>query len=645
MSSESIDPLAKPEDLISAINEAEKPVAFLVGSPLSMADHEDARGVPGVKEMVALAIEQASPQLRPRLEAAISSGTNPQRYQNAMMFLRNSMKQSVVNAVVRKAVLQARSAPMPVPAPSDSELEKDVDGWYIPAATRDLGAIVVREPEKFGPILTTNFDPLLKLAIRRAGGKELQTILHADGDLNSTVGDPHDRRIIYLHGYWTRFDTLHSPEQLATDRPLLLASIQQLLREYTLVVVGYGGWDDIFTRALAQLGHDTKADIDILWAFYESEADLVSVRYKKLFSSISSGSGRGRFRKYGGIDCHSFFRTLLEARGGSVPIPAGSRAESVGVSPLPASSVAPAIEPRVSARAEATPSAPLPKASVVPTAEPRREPIAVAAAAVHSSTHAGDVPRAAAPSQPTPPAPAPAPSAAPTPPKRTTPVLPLVAFGGVLLAVGFAVTNNRPTTTTEPPPAVVLPIGTPKEPSPSERDTHRTPAGRVRVPKETQPGPPSNTGTRPGWDAIGSPQPAPTTRGDATVESLRSQNRVNALTRGPTGFRAAQLPLGTFGFIPMDSVTMLQSASVEETPVPSAFEVHKTNAGSMFLLGYVHEATAKAINAERRVNAVMMPAPAGVRTQLVSIPFNRISTAELRMDSGNKVLLLELAGR
>lgn len=222
------------------------------------------------------------------------------------------------------------------------------------------------------------------------------------------------------------------------------------------------------------------------------------------------------------------------------------------------------------------------------------------------------------------------------------PVLPLVAFVGVLFAVGFAVTRSRLTITAESPAAVAVPIRTPKEPAPSERAPDRAPA-RIRVPKDLQLGMPSNPGTQPSLGSIAPSQPAPVNRSGAAIETLRAENGVRALTRGPTGIRAAQMPQGTFGFIPMDSVTMLQSASVEETPLPGAFEVHRTNTGHLVLFGYAHPATVKAIHAGVRVNAILSPSAVGVRTQLASIPFNQISNAELRMDAGNKVLLLELA--
>ncbi|WP_371877645.1 SIR2 family protein [Pyxidicoccus parkwayensis] len=569
-----------------------------------------------------------------------------------MAFLRDSYSQRAVNEVVRKAVLQAR---IPTPSPStasDSDLDADIDGWYLPAATRDLGRIVVDEPGKFGPILTTNFDPLLEVAVKRANGDYIRTVLHADGDLNNTTGDPRARRLIHLHGYWTQSDTLHTPQQIAASRPQLLASIQQILRDYAVVVVGCGGWDDIFTRALAQLSDNTKADIDILWAFFEPDGVVVNAKYQNFLSGLSSALSRGRFRKYGGVDCHKFFGALLEDRRRRTPAIAVSRTEPVGLTPpVPSATTRktnqplPAPTPEA-VRALSSPAAPI---SVEPIAAPKTTHLETPrVAAPNASVPSAALPPSAGTASPhlatpvreeAPVAPRPVPV-----PRRTTSRLPLLGFAAVLIAVGFAVTNGTLATKSQPQPAVAIPIGSPQGPASSDNGADRSPL-RVRVPKNLYPGTSSNPTSPPAWDPNSTSQPTPAGSGSANTEPLRSQHQVSPLTRGATGFRVSQMPVGTFGFIPLDSVILLQSASVEETPMPGAYEVHKTSTGSTFLLGYAHPATVKAINAGVRVNAVLSPAALGVRTQLVSVPFNRISNAELRLDADkSKVLLLQLAG-
>ena len=616
MSLNTTEPLADCEALINAIGAAEKPVAFLLGSPLSMMDDKGVPGVPGTKEMLKLALEQAGPHLRSKLEVAISTGTDAQRYQRAMAFLRDNINQQAVNAVVRKAVLQARISPLPEPVPSDAHIERDIGGWHLPAATRDLGILVESTPAKFGPILTTNFDPLIKVAIHCAKGRVAQSILHADGSLGDFKPETGDHWLIHLHGYWTGSDTLHTPIQLTSDRPHLLASLQKLLREHVLAVVGYGGWDDVFTRALTQLGHDAHADIDVLWAFYESDADLVNIRYQNLFSGIGSALARGRFRRYGGVDCHKLFRALRESRGSA----------SAG------------LHKRTAPTAHALP----PTSSVVSTRE-------TAPALVRRDSPPPSPPahlETVSPAPPPPPVvvfPVPASSEPAKSPNRTATALPLVGFVGVLLAVGFVVANTG-TSTTKPPSGVIIPIGTPLPPSPSNGEPDRAPRS-AHAPREANSGTLSVPDTRRAWDSVASPQPVdPSTGKRATnIEDLRRQNRVRSLARSDNGIRVGQMPQGSFGFVPLDHAPMLMSASIIETSLPHTFEVHRTHDGSLFLNGYAHDATAKAISSGRPVEAILVTNPSGSRTRLVSLPFSRVRAGEVRSDAGNKVLLLELA--
>lgn len=616
MSSYASEPLADSDALIHAISAARKPIAFLVGSPLSMADSKDARGVPGVKEMLRLAQEQAGDKLREKFTKVISVESSAQQYQRAMAFLRDHYDQDAVNAVVRAAVLQARTAPEHDPARSDDILDEDLDGWYLPAASRDLGTLVVSDTVKFGPILTTNFDPLLKVAVRRAGGDAVQTILHTDGGLDSLKTKPGVRRIVHLHGYWTGSDTLHSATQLGAERPQLLASLQRLIQEHILVVVGYGGWDDVFTRALAQLGNDSKASVDILWAFFESEEALVRARYEKLLAGVGPIYGRGRFRRYGGVDCHEFFKRLLAAQGHTSTAKTGpAPSTSTGSPPRPPTT---ATEPHPSAPRASEPPSPVPP---VPITTPAPRPSAPALPE-----------KSAPPAHPAPPA-----------ASRSLPslLLPLGALGVLLISTGVAITSTTSPTTSEPPPAGSEIRSIPTSGTPSSAPANTTPQRR-REPSGTRSGAPAFPEVRRGPQPT-SPAPQPVASWTGTnMEALRAQHRVSPLVRGDKGLRVDQLPAGSFGFVPLDHAPMLRSASIIETAIPQAFEVHRTRDGSLFLNGYVHEATARAINLGRPVDVILVTSPVGARTSLVSLPFTRIDSAELQSDAGNTILLARL---
>ncbi|EYF06769.1 hypothetical protein [Chondromyces apiculatus] len=99
--------------------------------------------------------------------------------------------------------------------------------------------------------------------------------------------------MVHMHGYWYGTDTLHAPLQLGQERPQLRASLARLLTGRTLVVLAYGGWDDIFTRTLRDVSADQGAYPDALWCFYDRDPERIrrdnaSVPPPRWSASISS---------------------------------------------------------------------------------------------------------------------------------------------------------------------------------------------------------------------------------------------------------------------------------------------------------------------------------------------------------------------
>lgn len=297
-----------------ALSRAKKPVAFLVGSPLSMPERQDGPGVPGVSEMIRLVRARLAPGELPDFDKALGDAPPAIQYQQAMAFLRGWHSQDAVNEVIRQAVRRARLSQADAGL-SDEQLEKDLNNWHIPTGTRDLARLVMSGDERWsGPILTTNFDPLLSIAVEREGGSVVRTILDNDRSLRGTETSGASRAvsIVHLHGYWKGGDTLHTPDQLGAARPNLSASLKRLLQKHTLLVVAYGGWDDVFTNSLADLALDGESGLEVLWTFYETEPALIAARYSSLLQKTSQARIQGRFRLYSGVDCHKLFAHLGE---------------------------------------------------------------------------------------------------------------------------------------------------------------------------------------------------------------------------------------------------------------------------------------------------------------------------------------------
>lgn len=314
-------------DVVSA--GATLPLAFLVGSPLSW---DVGGGVPGVDAILSITKEVLGAKFPHRLadfEATVKGLSGPDAYQAAMRFVHGRMTQSGVNDVIRRAVLKARLPSAPLDFQGDGQ---PID-WYLPKGAKGLAELLVKSNERFiGPLITTNFDPLLSMSIRALGGHRKLTVIDTDGRLPSAVEtDPGEIDVVHLHGYWRGGNTLHTPTQLTSERPKLAASLRRILQQRTLVVVAYSGWDDVFTRALVEVLQDAEAQVTVLWCFRESDSAIVQAKYGSLLGKAQAAITSGALHLYGGIDCHSIFGDISNALLAAVVAPTAQ----VLASPMP----------------------------------------------------------------------------------------------------------------------------------------------------------------------------------------------------------------------------------------------------------------------------------------------------------------------
>lgn len=310
--------LLTKDDLLIAAIATKRPVAFLVGSPLSL---KDGVGVPGVTEVLDIVRDEIRGRVAaslPRFESAVCGKTGGDAYQEAMKWLGSRMGQDAINDVIKTAVLKARKAGVGEPLTGK---DGEPDDWSIPAGTIGLAELAARGGEKFlGPILTTNFDPLISLAIHKAGGHAVRQVLTGDVTLVGAAADNSSIcSVVHLHGFWRDSDTLHTQAQLTNSRPKLAKSLQRLLQRRTLIVAAYGGWEDFFTKALIELMNDEQAPLDVIWCFYEADAEKVQEKNEKLLAALEPAIVMNRFRAFGGIDCHSIFGEILSALRGVSP--------------------------------------------------------------------------------------------------------------------------------------------------------------------------------------------------------------------------------------------------------------------------------------------------------------------------------------
>ena len=324
--------------------------AFLFGSALTAPARAGDPGVPGVPAMVELLRDHYRRSYPARalehLDRALAAAASP--YQAAFRDLQGRGNVDDANALIRRAVLQAHTGARP-PAPADADactaLERDLAGWHLSPWVRALGELLARPPAGFAPlVLTTNFDPLIQVAIERAGGlPPRSTVLDADGRYGQSHGP--GCHVVHLHGHWTASDTLHTDVQLKRPRPLLQESLEATLGSHALVVLGYGGWDDVFLAALAAAAERPLLKTEILWAFYDGDEDRIRERNQPLLTRLGAGAlDSRRVTLYKGVNLRELLpalRTRLLPAADAAPAPAPASA------PASAALAIPAVAPRV----------------------------------------------------------------------------------------------------------------------------------------------------------------------------------------------------------------------------------------------------------------------------------------------------------
>ncbi|HET7538846.1 MAG TPA: protein kinase [Polyangiaceae bacterium] len=301
-----VDALAAPRVID---NDSVRPVVFMLGAGVSLP------AVPGVVEVVKALKSLLPDDQQSVFDVDLARSTNP--YQDAFKFLggRASLTDAA-NTVIRKAVLRAYNVSVNLPNGPKAEqdacgkAEKDQQNWRIPKGLEHLGTLIARgqrEPglARFSRVhLTTNFDPLLRIAVNMAGGT-LRPVPLTD-DLPITEAEDDDRPLYHLHGFWRYGQTKHI--ELDTPRPRLERSLQKLLGSSLLVVVGYGGWNDVFMKALDDAAADQDAT-EILWAFFERRERLeADPRSRALLERLAKHGGKVTF--YENIDSNELFAKL-----------------------------------------------------------------------------------------------------------------------------------------------------------------------------------------------------------------------------------------------------------------------------------------------------------------------------------------------
>ena len=286
--------------------DAKNPV-LIIGSGISLP-YDGQPGVPSAAQMVVrarLAIEQTQWKRAERLarfDQAVSEASN--RYQAAFQVLIEACGPKTANRVVHDAVLEAQD-------PSGNGTDK----WHLSPGAIALGHYMA---SKDGVILTTNFDPLLEVAIRRAGGHCYRTVLDRDGSLTQITGA--GTHLVHIHGFW-QGNTLHTAAQLQAERLQLHASLTELLRDRSVFVMAYGGSDNALIKALRATVADSNAQTEVLWSFYPTDPTPAETTH--VFNAFAAAAVE-QVQWFVGVDVHQVFPQAISELPPTAPQPVTS---------------------------------------------------------------------------------------------------------------------------------------------------------------------------------------------------------------------------------------------------------------------------------------------------------------------------------
>lgn len=311
---------ATAEALLNRLVEAHRRrrrIVFLVGTGLTLPPAAGQPGVPGAGEIVRRVVERLKAS-----GAELPAGTGnpePLGYQEALELWRQYRGQRGLDELVLEAVLEACNGADPNETAAAREgdfdacrrLERSSEAWALPPGVEAFGQLIAACPETFGKVVfTTNFDPLVEVAIRKAGGQSHTTFLAEDGHFSTHYGD--GCHVIHVHGFWAGDSrTAHTVAQLTRPRPQLRRDLERSLQRSDLVVLGYGGWKDVFSEVMTSIVIDPAQRTEVLWCFYQAEWVEIETHYAENLARLAPGLDTVVV-PYVGVDGNRFLPRLAE---------------------------------------------------------------------------------------------------------------------------------------------------------------------------------------------------------------------------------------------------------------------------------------------------------------------------------------------
>lgn len=290
--------------------DADRRLVTLFGSGISNSV------IPSVQNMLSLFRSYIPEGQLATFDQDVSAKTGATAYQTAASFLRRCRGDGVLARAIRIAVLSAcvdvTEEERRLTA-NDIECCRNLQGqgiWKVPAGYHKFAKFLSALPGNLrGPILTTNFDPLLEIALRQAGLESIAVPVGRDSvPTAEQLREQSALPVFHLHGFWTSNSTLNTTSLLAAPRDRITSLLRQTFRKSIVLVLAYAGWQDMFMNCLSDLAHRAEEmdllEVEILWSSYETDTQAIFAN-RTLATLVNQPS----FVLYLGIDANDLFHS------------------------------------------------------------------------------------------------------------------------------------------------------------------------------------------------------------------------------------------------------------------------------------------------------------------------------------------------
>ncbi|WP_162243440.1 P-loop NTPase [Williamsia sp. Leaf354] len=263
--------------LRTAIIDADRQIHFIIGAGMSKG------AVPDVRAMVEIFINALPPAERKSVRQLVEPlSPGAEQYQEAASLLlarggAKRVREALCVATLKASLVEPERLANILESLSTNELrqiEKDENLWRITDSHRAFAGFYAMLPSNIrGHIYTTNFDPLIEVALA-ARGMECEPLPIAGTAMptREQLAEKTATPVFHLHGFWRSSNSLHTTAQLARVRPAIEQLINQSFSNSIIISVGYGGWEDVFMRALKSAIVDGQLyDSELCWTVYSQD--------------------------------------------------------------------------------------------------------------------------------------------------------------------------------------------------------------------------------------------------------------------------------------------------------------------------------------------------------------------------------------